>query len=95
MVTLGVGPRFPDARAAGGAVVCVAGAGDDVHPGDNSRRLLGEPTGIVMTNALWESPLHPDDIDIGTQIDDAIDHGRDYRVRYRQLHSDGDFIWIS
>ena len=60
----------------------------------NSSRLLGEPAGVVLTNALWESLLHPDDIDIGTQIDDAIDSGRDYRVRYRQLHTDGEFRWI-
>lgn len=60
----------------------------------DTERLLGAESSVIMGNAGWETLLHPDDRAVGAQIDEAVRAGRDYRVRYRQRHSDGSFRWI-
>jgi diguanylate cyclase (GGDEF)-like protein len=60
----------------------------------NTERLLGQPSSIVMTNAGWESLLHPDDRHTGSIIDESIHAGRSYSVRYRQRAADGGYRWV-
>jgi diguanylate cyclase (GGDEF)-like protein len=60
----------------------------------NTERLLGQPSDIVMTNAGWESLLHPDDLGISAEIDEAIRSGRSYSFRYRQRAADGGYRWV-
>ncbi|MEK7426940.1 MAG: EAL domain-containing protein [Actinomycetota bacterium] len=60
----------------------------------NLAKVFGPNVIPVLTNTHWEELLHPDDAAASATIDESIDAGKDYRVRYRQRQADGTYPWI-
>lgn len=59
-------------------------------------RLTGLDAGSYpLTSAWWRSRIHPDDVERHTaEVNDLLDSGTNYRLRYRVLHGSGDWIHV-
>jgi len=71
-----------------------AGSVTASHVYGDIESVRGYPTEFFLTPGKWESVLHPEDLPVSHAMDAHILNGEPYRVRYRQRHVDGHYMWV-